>query len=64
MENIHEYLATIGSNVRSGKIKLDEFIIYKVINSCTITYRTAQIYSGWEKIQKTILMQKASPMSK
>ena len=30
VENIHEYLTTIGSNVRSGKTKLDDFIIHKV----------------------------------
>ncbi|KAI0731115.1 hypothetical protein C8Q76DRAFT_644698 [Earliella scabrosa] len=29
VENIHEYLTTIGEQVRGGKIKLDEFIIYK-----------------------------------
>ncbi|KAH7885786.1 hypothetical protein F5I97DRAFT_1936758 [Phlebopus sp. FC_14] len=29
VENIHEYLATVGSNVRSGKVKLDDFVIYK-----------------------------------
>ena len=30
VENIHDYLTTIGTDVRAGKIKLDEFIIYKV----------------------------------
>ena len=30
MEFIHEYLTTIGENVREGKIKLDEFIVFKV----------------------------------
>lgn len=30
VESIHEYLATIGSNVRSGKVKVDDFIIFKV----------------------------------
>jgi DNA polymerase alpha subunit A len=30
VELIHEYLATIGENVREGKIKLDEFIVFKV----------------------------------
>jgi DNA polymerase alpha subunit A len=29
VENIHEYLNTIGENVRSGKIKLEDFIVYK-----------------------------------
>ncbi|KAF9219738.1 hypothetical protein BS17DRAFT_760418 [Gyrodon lividus] len=29
VENIHEYLATISSNVRTGKVKVDDFIIYK-----------------------------------
>jgi len=30
VENIHEYLATIGSNVRSGKVRVDDFTIFKV----------------------------------
>ena len=30
VKNIHEYLTTIGDNVRSGKTKLDGFIINEV----------------------------------
>ena len=30
VENIHEYLTTIGQQVRAGKIKMEEFIIHKV----------------------------------
>ncbi|KAG9309455.1 hypothetical protein JVU11DRAFT_10424 [Chiua virens] len=29
VENIHEYLATVGANVRSGKIQVEDFIIFK-----------------------------------
>ncbi|TCD69077.1 DNA-directed DNA polymerase alpha catalytic subunit pol1 [Steccherinum ochraceum] len=29
VENIHEYLTNIGADVRAGKVKLDEFIIFK-----------------------------------
>ncbi|EIW58350.1 DNA-directed DNA polymerase alpha catalytic subunit POL1 [Trametes versicolor FP-101664 SS1] len=29
VENIHEYLSTVSENVRAGKIKLDEFIVFK-----------------------------------
>jgi DNA polymerase alpha subunit A len=29
VERIHEYLTTIGEDIRGGKIKLDEFIIFK-----------------------------------
>ncbi|TFK51987.1 hypothetical protein OE88DRAFT_1658731 [Heliocybe sulcata] len=29
VERIHEYLSTIGTQVREGKIKLDEFIVFK-----------------------------------
>ena len=32
--NIHEYLATMSSEVRGGKVKLDDFIIFKV--SCIL----------------------------
>lgn len=30
VENIHEYLSTMSEDVRAGKIKLDEFIVFKV----------------------------------
>ncbi len=30
VEKIHEYLSTLGDDVRSGKIPLDDYIIYKV----------------------------------
>jgi hypothetical protein len=30
VQNIHEYLTNVGDNVRSGKVKVDDFIIYKV----------------------------------
>ena len=30
VEKIHEYLSTIGENVRSGRMGIDEFIIFKV----------------------------------
>jgi hypothetical protein len=30
VELIHEYLTTLGENIREGKIKLDEFIVFKV----------------------------------
>ena len=30
VENIYEYLSTMSGDVRSGKVKLDEFIIFKV----------------------------------
>ena len=36
VENIHEYLTTVSTNVREGKIKLDEFIIHKVRNPLSI----------------------------
>ncbi|KAF9469285.1 DNA polymerase alpha catalytic subunit [Collybia nuda] len=29
VSNIHEYLSTIGENVRGGKTKIDEFIVFK-----------------------------------
>ena len=30
IEHIHEYLTTMGQDVRAGKIKPDDFIIFKV----------------------------------
>ncbi|KAF7983750.1 hypothetical protein HWV62_19727 [Athelia sp. TMB] len=29
VEHIHEYLGTIGGNVREGKVRMDEFIVFK-----------------------------------
>lgn len=29
VEKIHEYLMTVGEDVRAGKVKLDDFIIFK-----------------------------------
>ncbi|KAJ7717680.1 DNA polymerase family B-domain-containing protein [Mycena metata] len=29
VQNIHDYLATVGQNVREGKVKLDEFTVHK-----------------------------------
>jgi DNA polymerase alpha subunit A len=31
VDNIHEYLTTIGQNVRDGKVRLDDFIVFKVV---------------------------------
>jgi DNA polymerase alpha subunit A len=30
VEKIHEYLTTVGQNARSGKMAIEEFIIFKV----------------------------------
>jgi len=30
VEQIHEYLTTVGENVRQGNYKLDSFVIHKV----------------------------------
>ncbi len=30
VERIHDYLTKLGEDVRGGKVKLDEFIIFKV----------------------------------
>jgi DNA polymerase alpha subunit A len=30
VENIHEYLTTVGEDTRGGKVKMDDFIIFKV----------------------------------
>ena len=30
VENIHEYLRSVGENIRAGRIKLEDFIIFKV----------------------------------
>lgn len=32
VEKIHDYLTTIGEDIRSGKAHMDEFVIFKVEN--------------------------------
>lgn len=50
MENIHEYLTTVSENVRAGKIKLDEFIIFKVCSYINLRdiVLTASVAAGQE----------------
>ena len=38
VENIHEYLSTIGENIRGNKIGLEEFIIFKVSIILSLLY--------------------------
>ncbi|KAI0272419.1 hypothetical protein BC834DRAFT_921889 [Gloeopeniophorella convolvens] len=42
VERIHEYLTTMGEDVRSGKIKLDEFIIHKRLGKSPEDYPDAK----------------------
>ncbi|KAH9066550.1 DNA polymerase alpha catalytic subunit [Lactarius vividus] len=42
IERIHEYLATIGEDVRGSKIKLDEFIIHKRLGKSPEDYPDAK----------------------
>ena len=30
MENIHEYLRSVGENIMAGRMKLEDFVIFKV----------------------------------
>ena len=69
VENIHEYLTTMGEDVRAGKIKPDEFIIFKV--STSSAYRVKKCSpahavdnSDLAKIQRTIRMRRASRTSR
>jgi DNA polymerase alpha subunit A len=39
IENIHEYLRTVGENVREAKVKLEDFIIFKVWNMVLLYFR-------------------------
>jgi DNA polymerase alpha subunit A len=42
VERIHEYLTTMGEDVRAGKIKLDEFIIHKRLGKSPEDYPDAK----------------------
>lgn len=45
VENIHEYLSTIGENIRAGKLGLEEFIIFKVSLSFLLQVSKMLIFS-------------------
>lgn len=64
IENIHDYLSMLGSNIRSGKIELEDFIIYKVRLNVYILFAkcSAQIlfdFSDWVRTLRTILKLRA-----
>ncbi|KAG6815278.1 hypothetical protein H0H93_010352 [Arthromyces matolae] len=42
VENIHEYLRTVGENVREGKVKIDDFIIFKRLGKAPEDYPDAK----------------------
>jgi DNA polymerase alpha subunit A len=42
VERIHEYLTTTGEDVRAGKIKLDEFVIFKRLGKAPEDYPDAK----------------------
>ncbi|KAG6896542.1 hypothetical protein C0992_007538 [Termitomyces sp. T32_za158] len=42
IENIHEYLQTVSGNVREGKIKIDDFIIFKRLGKAPEDYPDAK----------------------
>ncbi|KAI0032658.1 DNA polymerase alpha catalytic subunit, partial [Vararia minispora EC-137] len=42
VENIHDYLTTIGVDVRAGRVKLDEFIIFKRLGKAPEDYPDAK----------------------
>ena len=64
VENIHEYLSTMGERIRKGKIGLEEFIIFKVRSFRSFVVCISHCrFSVLVKIQRIILMQRASLMS-
>jgi len=42
VERIHEYLTTTGEDVRAGKVKLDEFIVFKRLGKSPEDYPDAK----------------------
>jgi hypothetical protein len=42
VENIHEYLRSVGENVRAGRMKQEDFIIFKV---CAQSWRPTEIHA-------------------
>ena len=62
MENIHDYLAKLCDEVRNGKIKTNDYIIFKVFNIFVpLSLAPMPPNSVLEKTRKTIQMPKISP---
>ena len=52
VELIHEYLTTLGQEVRDGKKKIDEFIVYKVsLHELRWIQTVVQLYY-WQRLGK------------
>ena len=58
VEHIHEYLRSVGENIRAGRMKLEDFIIFKV---CTWSYGSdgnthqtplVDIRASWQRLGK------------
>lgn len=65
VENIHEYLTTLGQSIRSGSVKVDDFIIFKVRRRLDVqTHYTDFRISVLVKILRITRMLKVNPMYK
>ena len=73
VEHIHEYLRSVGENVRAGRMKLEDFIIFKVCtwscgsdgNACQTLLLTSELLdSAWERIRRITRMQRVNPTCK
>jgi hypothetical protein len=42
VENIHDYLRSVGENVKAGRMKQEDFIIFKV---CAQSWRPTEIHA-------------------
>lgn len=61
IEEIHEYLTSLGENVRAGRVELDQYIIYKVRSPCShLTRRLLltllSVYRNSERTPRTTPM--------
>ncbi len=65
VENIHEHLTTLGQSIRSGSVKVDDFIIFKVWGQFNVQAYIADFrFSVLAKIRKITQTPKVSPMCK
>ena len=69
VEHIHEYLRSVGENIRAGRMKLEDFIIFKVCTCSrgsdgntrqTLLLTSELLDSAWERIRRITRTRKVS----
>ena len=69
VENIHEYLRSVGENIRAERIKLEDYIIFKVCKwfwglietHIRLLLNPESFFSAWERVRRITRMEIVNP---